>query len=226
MPSNIISLVIFGSGDHAKVIFSEIINDKKIKFLGFIDDYKRKGELIIRENNKNFYNLGKMKNVLKKKNKFKGIVGVGHNFLRKDIFKNIKKIDKSFQFIKVISKNAIINPTVTIGDGTTIMPGATINKGTIIKEHCIINTSASIDHDNLFEDFSSTGPGVVTGGNVIIKEQSYLGIGCVVKNNIKIHEKTIIGANSLVNKNCEANYIYYGSPIKKIRKRKDKKEYL
>ena len=40
-------IVIFGSGDHSKVIFSEIIKLKKFNFLGFVDDFKKKGEVII-----------------------------------------------------------------------------------------------------------------------------------------------------------------------------------
>jgi FlaA1/EpsC-like NDP-sugar epimerase len=35
-------IIIFGSGGHAKVIFSEGIKLKKFKFLGFVDDFKKK----------------------------------------------------------------------------------------------------------------------------------------------------------------------------------------
>ena len=35
-------IVIFGSGNHAKVIFSEVIKLKKFKFIGFVDDLKKK----------------------------------------------------------------------------------------------------------------------------------------------------------------------------------------
>ena len=48
-----IKIVIFGSGSHAKVIFSEVIKLKKFKFLRFVDDFKKKGELIISSNKKN-----------------------------------------------------------------------------------------------------------------------------------------------------------------------------
>ena len=34
-------IVIFGSGNHAKVIFSEVIKLKKFKFIGFVDDLKK-----------------------------------------------------------------------------------------------------------------------------------------------------------------------------------------
>ena len=83
-------IIIFGSGGHAKVIFSEIIKLKKFKFLGFVDDFKKKGELIISSNKKNYYNLGSIKEVISKKNNLKGIIGVGLNFVREEIVKDIK----------------------------------------------------------------------------------------------------------------------------------------
>ena len=113
-----------------------------------------------------------------------------------------------------------------IGDGSLIMPGVIINTGTIIGNHCIINTSASIDHDNHFKHFSSCGPGVITGGNVNVGNLSHVSIGSVIKNNINIGNNTVIGGNSFVNKNCKNNYFFYGTPIKKIKKKLIKENYL
>ena len=41
------NFVIFGSGVHSKVIFSEIIKIKEYNFLGFVDDFSHKGQKII-----------------------------------------------------------------------------------------------------------------------------------------------------------------------------------
>ena len=100
-------IVIFGSGGHAKVIFSEVIKLKKFKFLGFVDDFKKKGELIISSNKKNYYNLGSIKEVISKKNNLKGIIGVGLNFVREKIVKDIKKINNNFKFQQIISDKRI-----------------------------------------------------------------------------------------------------------------------
>ena len=219
-------LVIFGSGGHAKIIFSEIIKLKKFKLLGFVDDFKKKGELIINFNKKKYYNLGSIKQVINKKSKFSGIVGVNLNFVRKKIVNDIKNINKDFKFQKIISKNAYIGPNVIIGEGTLVVSGSTINIGTKIGKHCILNTSSSIDHDNRFNDFSGTGPGVVTGGNVVVGEKSYIGMGSIIKNNINISNDTIVGFSSLVNKDCDRNSVYWGSPAKKKRARKYNENYL
>ena len=59
------NIVIFGSGVHSKVIFSEIIKIKKYNFLGFVDDFSQKGKKIITYKKKSYFNLGKSKDIIK-----------------------------------------------------------------------------------------------------------------------------------------------------------------
>ena len=222
-------LVIIGSGRHAKVIFSEAIKQTKYNIVGFADNNKSVGEKIVSYNNKYYFNLGSQEDILKdtKSNiQVKAIIGVGHNHNRRKIFNDIKKLNTKLQFESVVSKDAIINSNVKIGCGSFVASGVVINCGTTIGKHCLINTSNSIDHDNYFSDFSSTGPGVITGGNVTIGPSSFIGIGAKIKNNIDIGEFTIIGANSYVNKNCDSRTLYYGSPAKIIRPIEENYNYL
>ena len=74
-----------------------------------------------------------------------------------------------------------LNGNVEIGEGSLIMPGVVINTETKIGKHCIINTSSSIDHHNYFKDYSSCGPGVITGGKVTIGENSLRNWRCSKK---------------------------------------------
>ena len=178
-------ILILGSGSHAKVIFSEILNLKKYKLIGFIDDFEKKNKIIISYKKKNFKILGKINDL--KKIKFDcAVIGIGDNSKREKIKNKTEKIKKNIKWEKIISKNAKISINVKIGDGSVIISGTNINIGTKIGSHCLINSSSSIDHDNFFGDFSSTGPGVVTGGNVSIGKYSHLGIGSTIKNNITV----------------------------------------
>ena len=90
----------------------------------------------------------------------------------------------------------------------------------MIGENCLINTGSIVEHDSEVADYCSLGPGVTTGGNVILKKFSYIGIASVLKHNIQIGENAVIGANSYVNKNCLGNKIYFGNPAKFQRERK------
>ncbi len=218
-------ILILGSGSHAKIIFSELLDQKKYRVLGFVDEYKKKNKIIINYKNKNYKVLGNYNDL--KKIKFDcAVIGVGDNYIRKKIRDKIEKIKKNIKWEKIISKNAKISINVKIGDGTVVISGSSINIGSKIGSHCLINSSSSIDHDNIFEDFSSTGPGVVTGGNVSIGSHCHLGIGSIIKNNITVKMNSIIGGNSFVNKNCKKNSIYFGIPAKFIKSRTKFAKYL
>ncbi len=220
-------IVIFGSSGHARVVLAELLKLKNYKVLGFIDNTFNTGRVIDQRKNKKYKILGDIKYLKKIYDKdIYGIIGVGSNFLRKKIANETNKIIKNFKWSSVISKNSIISEDVKIDVGSLIISGSIINTGTKIGKHCIINTSSSIDHDNIFKDFSSTGPRTTTGGKVKLGLCSHIGIAATVKNNVTIHNHTVIGAKSLVLKNCEKNSIYFGSPAIKIRKRKEKENYL
>jgi len=211
-------IVIFGSGNHAQVIFHEIINLKKYKILGFIDETKKK-IVVVSHKNKKYYNLGDINQLLNSRyHNICGIIAIGNNDIRKEIFNKVNKINKFFKWEKIISKNAIINNNVKIGDGSMICSNVLICNDTVIGNHCLINSSSSIDHNNTLEDFSSIGPGAITGGNVIIKKNSFIGIGSIIKDKIEIGKNTIVWGNSYVTKNCLNNSIYFGTPAKKIKK--------
>jgi acetyltransferase EpsM len=200
-------LFIIGSGDHAKIIYEEAKNQKQYKLLGFLENNINKINKKISINNFELINKIKLN-----KNIF-FILGIGNNFKREKIIKKISKL-KNINWATIISKKANLSKNTFVGEGTFIGQGVEICNNVTIGRHCIINTSTSIDHDNKFEDFSSTGPGVVTGGNVNVGKNSHIGIGAVVKNNIKINKNIIIGGNSFVSRSCIKQGTYFGSPAK------------
>jgi len=220
-------ILIFGSGVHSKIVFSEIIKLKNYSIIGFVDDFSKKNKIVETYKNKKYKVIGGINNtkIIANKNTV-GIIGVGTNFIRKKIFDKVNKIYKNFIWESIISKDSIISSNVKIGKGSLIVSNSVINTGSKIGDHCLINTSSSIDHDNYFANFASTGPGVTTGGNVTVGELSCLGIGSTIKHQIKIGKNTIIGGQSFVYKNCKSYSIYSGIPAKKIRNRTVNEKYL
>jgi len=220
------NFIIFGYGGHAKVIVDCIRVMKNCRVLGFISN--KKYDLSFA---KQIKYLGEIKNLNKiiKKVKLKNIVGIvaiGDNVKRKQVYLETNKINKQFKWGNVIHPAAVISPSAIIGNGNMILAGSIICAETKIENHVSINTGSYIDHNNTFLNFSSTGPGVATGGNVEVGEQSFLGIGVAVKHNISIGKNTIIGGQAFVNKNCKSNSIYYGVPAKRIKKKLLSKSYL
>jgi sugar O-acyltransferase (sialic acid O-acetyltransferase NeuD family) len=209
-------IIIFGSSYQSNVILNELLALKK-NIIGFCDENIPKGKIL----NKKYKlkNLGGFHEISKKIDKnFYGIIGVGENKIRQKIVNNCRIIKKNFQWASLISKHAIVDDNAEIGEGSIVLSGSVIRNNVKIKRHCLINSSCSIDHDNYLSDFSSCGPGVISGGNVRIGKLSFVGIGSVIKHGVQISDNVIIGGNSYVNRNCQEGNLYFGSPIKKIKK--------
>ena len=207
-------LYIFGSGGHARVILSEILEFKKFNQIIFVESDKHDKNQVIIDNIK--YEVINNLNNLNIEKSY-GIIGIGDIAKRRSIAGEIDFKIPDFKWTTIISKNATIAKDVKINHGTVVVAGSIINTGTKIGKHCIINTRTTIEHDNLIGDFVNINPSVVTGGTVTINNESEIGIGAVVKNNILINENVIIGGNSFVNKDCLSNSLYYGNPIRKIK---------
>ena len=220
------NFIIFGYGGHARVILDSISVIKNSRVLGFISNKKYDTSFA-----KKVKYLGEIKNLneIIKKIKLKNVVGIiaiGNNIKRKQIFLQVNKINRKFKWGNVIHPAAVISPSAIIGSGNMILAGSIICAETEMENHVSINTGSYIDHNNKFCNFSSTGPGVATGGNVVVGEQSFLGIGATIKQNIIIEKNTIVGGQAFVNKNCKPNSIYFGIPARRIKKRILEKSYL
>ena len=212
------NLIIFGSGDLAKIVFYEVIQKKDFKLLGFINESKKENSIVIQYKGQKYNTL----NLDKINGEVNGIIAISDNHRRRECYKKTIKKNKKIKWAKIISENSFIGKETSVGKGSIILQNSVINHGSKIGDHCIINTSNSIDHDNIFHDFSSTGPGVITAGGVKVGKLSFLGIGAKVKQYINLGQNVIVGGNSFVNKDCKPNNVYYGNPIKLIRKNSNK----
>ena len=210
-------IFIFGIGGHSRVLLSELLlidNCNSIIFIG--PDDNKDSSIKINNIDYNVINsLSELESLYDEESC--GIVGIGSIEKRISIVDKVNKIFPSFNWMTLISKNSIISDDVVIKEGTAVIAGSIINTGTKIGKHCIINTKASIDHDNIICDFINIAPTVVTGGDVKIGSNSDIGIGSTITNNINIDHDVIIGGHSFVNKNCISNSLYFGTPAKKIK---------
>ena len=218
------NILLFGLRRNFKIIVNEILKISSYNIIGFIDDNVDNKFVIIEK--KKILNRNKDLTELIKKKNVMGIITFGDNFLRKQIFSKVHKINKNFKWEKLISKQSLISKNAVIEQGSIIMPGVIINCYSRIGQMCLINTGSIIEHDNYFKDFSSAGPGVTTSGNVIVDELSHLGTGSVVIHDITIGKNTILGANSVAIKSLDSDSVYVGNPAKKIKKRKKGSRYL
>lgn len=203
-------VVIIGAGGHAKVI-ADIIKKSGDEIIGFLDDNKKKGTNIIKE----YKVLGDFNNrfpLAIANSDYEFIIAIGDNKKREEISHS-----PNLKFYTAIHPSAQMGLDVEIQEGTVIMANACINSSAKIGKHCIINTGAIIEHDNIIEDFVHISPNVALGGTVKIGKSTHVGIGSTIKNNITICENCKIGAGAVVVKDIKEEGTYVGVPAKGIK---------
>jgi len=197
-------LIIIGAGGHGKVI-ADIATKIGYSKIGFADD-NATGECM------GFPIMAKVSQLdsLNDGNT-DFVIGVGNNAVRKSIAEKY-----NVNWVALVHPSAQIALNVTLGKGTVVMAGAVVNPCATIGEHCIINTGAIAEHDNIIENYVHLSPKVALGGTVHIGELTHVGIGATVINNIRICGNCRIGAGAVVIRNIEHSGTYVGVPAKEI----------
>lgn len=203
-------LLIIGASGHGRVVADIALRQNKWSKIVFLDD---------NEHANNFMGInvvGSTKDAYLFINEYDIIVAIGDNNIRKNIVNKIEAAGGSIPVL--VHPCATIGSNVELGAGTVIMAGAVINCCTKIGKGCIINTAATIDHDNVIEEFVHISPGVHTAGGVTIGHNSWIGIGAIISNNITIISNCIVGAGAVVLSDIKDDGTYVGVPATRIKK--------
>lgn len=202
-------VIIIGAGGHAKVI-ADIIEKSGDQIVGFLDDKIEKNTIII----KDYKVIGDLNNRFSlaiANEDYEFIIAIGDNKKRKEI-----STSPNLKFYTAIHPSAQIGINVEIEEGTVIMANVCINSSSRVGKHCIINTGAIIEHDNIIENYVHISPNATLGGTVKVEELTHIGIGATVKNNVTICKNCTVGAGAVVVKNIIKAGTYIGVPAKKL----------
>ena len=183
-------LIIIGASGHGKVVADIAIKINKWQSITFLDD----DESI--KTSMGLEVIGKTADAFINKDEADFFVAIGSNITRGKIQE--KLIEQGLNVVSLIHPSAIIGTDVEIGIGTAVMAGVVINSSSRIGKGCIINTSSSLDHDNMIEDYAHISPGVKVAGTVKVGKGSWIGIGSVISNNVNICSGCKVGAGAVV----------------------------
>ncbi|TCP24922.1 sugar O-acyltransferase (sialic acid O-acetyltransferase NeuD family) [Scopulibacillus darangshiensis] len=201
-------LLIIGASGHGKVVADIALKMNKWQSIAFLDDDESiKSSMGIKV-------VGKSSDAFKYLQNHDIFVGVGNNATREKIQGKLEAKGASIPIL--IHPSAIIGKLVKINFGTVIMAGVVINCCSKIGKGCIINTAATIDHDNLIEDYAHISPGVHLAGTVRVGQGTWLGIGTVVSNNVNITSLCKVGAGARVIKDITEPGTYVGVPVRRV----------
>lgn len=198
-------MYLYGASGHAKVII-DILVASGIPVQGLFDDNPELKVLLEHQV------LGPFNQKILRDSEL--IISIGINNIRKIIS---EMLPKDIKYGTAIHPSAIISKYATIGKGSVIMQGTVIQSSVTIGTHCIINTSSSVDHDCIVEDFVHISPNSCLCGGISIGEGTQVGAGSVVVPGIKVGKWSIIGAGSVVLKDVPDNVLILGNPARVVK---------
>ncbi len=201
-------LLIIGASGHGKVIADLAEQTHQYEEINFLDDNKllhgntfAKGKVI-----------GKTQLARELIKEYEIFTAIGNAEIREKITEEL--LECGAEIPVLIHPFSSIADDVIIGVGTAVMAGAVINAGSRIGKGVIINTCASVDHDNEISDYVHVSVGAHTAGSVKIGKYTWIGIGAVVSNNLSVTDHVVLGAGAVVVKNIDIPGTYIGVPAK------------
>ncbi|MDI6530281.1 acetyltransferase [Bacillus mycoides] len=201
-------LLIIGASGHGKVIADIALKMNKWQSISFLDDNETlKSSMGIEI-------IDKSASISKYIDDYDFFVGIGNNVIREKIQRQLEIEGASIPVL--IHPSAIIGEQVYLEAGTVVMAGAVINCCTKIGKGCIINTTSTVDHDNIIEDYVHISPGAHLAGTVNIGRGTWLGIGSIISNNINVTGGCRIGAGTIVVKDITELGTYVGVPSRRL----------
>jgi len=209
------TLIIIGAGGHGKVVADCAENMNCYAEILFLDSHAKKvnkvGAWPVVDTPENFLEH--------QQSSVDFFVAIGDNKWRKYWLE--KLIESKVNIATLIHPRAVVSCYTEIQQGTLVCANAVLNPFSKLGVGCIINTSASVDHDCIIYDFVHIAPGCHLAGTVTINTLSFIGIGSRVIPGITIGKNCIVGAGSVVINNFEDSIVTVGVPAKKIRNKKD-----
>ncbi len=207
------NIVIIGGGGHAKVLISIIKKNLQFELAGYVD-INDQGKILGVQYLGNDSKL----NEIFSKGIITAAIGIGQINVTQKRFNVVKNMtDIGFTFPPIISKDAIVNEDVLIGEGTQIFDGAVINSGTRIGKFSIINTTATVEHDCKIGNFCHVATAAVLSGGVEVDDFSMIGSNAVIVQYKKITSKCMVGAGAVVTKDITGEGVYIGNPAKETK---------
>lgn len=204
------NVIIIGAGGHGRVVLDILLQDKKHKPIGFLD------------NNRNLHGrrvdglpiLGGPDQLeeLRKRDIQGYIVAVGDNGVRRALAHLTAQDD--FELINAIHPSAQLAASVTLGKGVTIAAGALVCAHCQIGDCVILNTGCIVDHESMIGTSAHVCPGVRLAGHVTVESGAFVGIGATIVQNIRIGFEAVVGAGAVVIRDVDPMTTVVGVPAR------------
>lgn len=127
-------------------------------------------------------------------------------------------LERGFSLPVLLHPTAAVSPSAKIGRGSQVLARAVLAADALLGEACIVNNSASVDHECAIGHGVHVAPGATLCGCVEVGDHAMIGAGAVVLPRIAIGRHAVVGAGAVVTKNVPEFHIVAGNPARTIRR--------
>lgn len=146
-------------------------------------------------------------------------VAIGNPSGRARLGFHARLLAEGLEPVTIAHPTAFIAENATIGVGSQILAGAIVCANARIGRQCIINTRASVDHDDVLEDAVEIAPAATLCGEIRVGLNAWICAGATVLPRLVIGADAIVGAGAVVTRDVPDGVTVVGVPAKPLRTR-------
>lgn len=155
--------------------------------------------------------------MIKEASHFVTCIGDDHGLARAEISKALQS--KDLKPLQCLDESVHLERTASLGAGLQAMPRSVVSYGTKIGDWCLLNTSATIDHDCVIGEGVHIMGSAAISGNVQIGDYAVIGTNATVLPHLRIGANAYVGAGAVVLTDVAKDSVVVGNPAKELRTR-------
>jgi len=121
-------------------------------------------------------------------------------------------MSRGFKPVTAVHPRAWVAETAVLGDGCQVMALAAISEEARLGAQCIVNTSASVDHECILEDGVHVMPGATLAGRVRVGACATIGSNATILPRVSVGAGAVIGAGAVVTRDVPPGVVVVGVP--------------
>jgi sugar O-acyltransferase (sialic acid O-acetyltransferase NeuD family) len=199
-------VVIFGTGDYARIASAYLEEDSPHKVLAFaVDDrYKDRDDLY----GKPVLAFEAMITTYPP-DRVKLLVAIGYSGLnrrRTEVYERCKAL--GYQFVTYVSSRAYQTGHIEVGENTFIFEANVLQPFVHIGDNCVLWSGNHIGHDSTVGDHCFIASHVVISGNCTIGHSCFIGVNATFRDGVRVAPRCLIGAGAVILKDTEEGDVY------------------
>lgn len=199
-------LLIFGTGDYARVAAQLMTDEMGIHIGAFVVDesYRDRDELL---GHPVVGATTVAEHFMSDEYAFLVCVGYGDlNTRRADACERLRKL--GYPLASYVSLSAAISPTATVGANTVVFEHNVVQPFVQLGNNVVLWSGNHIGHDAIIEDHCFLASHIVVSGHVRIGHHSFIGVNATLRDNISIGPRNIIGAGATMMESTAPDAVY------------------